>query len=145
MAAWIDPPSLTLMTTPPATPHTAPAARTAQQMYPVVMVCPLRTPASLAPVGQQQQEVHGIHERIVVEILDAARKTDKLLAAVNKHLNDSERTIILYRYGLGDHETHTLEQIARKLGKSRERVRQVEARAIDKLRRYASELEEFQQ
>ena len=79
-----------------------------------------------------------------VRILDAARKTDKLLAAINKHLNDSEKKIILYRYGLGNHDTHTLEQIARMLGKSRERVRQVEARAIDKLRRYASELEEFQ-
>jgi len=49
-------------------------------------------------------------------------------------LTDREQLILRLRYGLGGEEEHTLEQIGQYLGLSRERVRQLEARALKKLR-----------
>jgi RNA polymerase sigma factor (sigma-70 family) len=52
-------------------------------------------------------------------------------------LSDREQLILRLRYGLGGEEEHTLEQIGQSLGLSRERVRQLEARALKKLRETA--------
>ena len=45
--------------------------------------------------------------------------------------------VLRMRYGLSGEEEHTLEQIGQSLGLSRERVRQLEARALKKLREAA--------
>jgi RNA polymerase primary sigma factor len=42
--------------------------------------------------------------------------------------------MLRWRFGLDGEPEHTLEQIGQKLGLSRERVRQLEARALEKLR-----------
>ena len=52
-------------------------------------------------------------------------------------LTSREQLILRLRYGLGGEEEHTLEQIGQSLGLSRERVRQLEARALKKLRETA--------
>lgn len=52
-------------------------------------------------------------------------------------LNDRDRQIIVMRYGLDDNEPKTLGEVADALGLSRERVRQIEDRAIRTLRREA--------
>jgi RNA polymerase sigma factor (sigma-70 family) len=52
-------------------------------------------------------------------------------------LTAREQLILRLRYGLGGEEEHTLEQIGQTLGLSRERVRQLEARALKKLRETA--------
>ncbi|HIF96935.1 MAG TPA: RNA polymerase sigma factor RpoD/SigA [Myxococcales bacterium] len=49
-------------------------------------------------------------------------------------LTPREQLILRLRYGLAGEEEHTLEQIGQSLGLSRERVRQLEARALKKLR-----------
>ena len=49
-------------------------------------------------------------------------------------LNDRQRTVIERRYGLNEREVVTLEEIAREIGVTRERVRQIQAEALDKLR-----------
>jgi RNA polymerase nonessential primary-like sigma factor len=49
-------------------------------------------------------------------------------------LSDRQRRVIERRYGLSGAEVATLEQLARELGVTRERVRQIQAEALDKLR-----------
>ena len=49
-------------------------------------------------------------------------------------LNDRQRTVIERRYGLNEREVATLEELAREIGVTRERVRQIQAEALDRLR-----------
>jgi|YNPNPStandDraft_1061719.scaffolds.fasta_scaffold49841_2 RNA polymerase primary sigma factor len=55
---------------------------------------------------------------------------ETLLAA----LTDREQQILRWRFGLDDNQAHTLQEIAEKVGLSRERVRQIEKQALEKLR-----------
>ncbi|HET9508844.1 MAG TPA: sigma-70 family RNA polymerase sigma factor, partial [Gaiellaceae bacterium] len=50
-------------------------------------------------------------------------------------LTERERQVVVLRYGLADAEPKTLEEIGRRLGLTRERVRQIE---LDSLKRLAS-------
>ena len=49
-------------------------------------------------------------------------------------LTDKERIVVNHRFGLNDTRSYTLEEIGKLLGVTRERVRQIEAQALDKLR-----------
>ena len=50
------------------------------------------------------------------------------------HLGEREREVVKMRYGLVDGEPHTLEEVGRAFGVTRERVRQIEAKSLAKLR-----------
>ena len=56
------------------------------------------------------------------------------LYAILKDLNDREERVIRLRYGLDDHCPKTLEEVGKVFGVTRERIRQIEAKAIKKLR-----------
>jgi len=56
-------------------------------------------------------------------------------AAVLKILSYREEKIIRMRFGLDDGNAHTLEEVSRSFAVTRERIRQIEARALHKLRR----------
>jgi RNA polymerase nonessential primary-like sigma factor len=49
-------------------------------------------------------------------------------------LNDRQRTVIERRYGLNGRDVATLEELAGEIGVTRERVRQIQSEALDKLR-----------
>lgn len=57
------------------------------------------------------------------------------LTACFHHLNDTEKKVLALRFGLHDHEPQTLETIGHELGVTRERIRQIEAKALEKLRK----------
>ena len=54
-------------------------------------------------------------------------------------LTDRQRNVIERRYGLGGHDAVTLEAIAKDLGLTRERVRQIQMEALSKLRKYVTQ------
>jgi RNA polymerase primary sigma factor len=67
-----------------------------------------------------------------------------LLEDVNKYemvskwfatLSDSEQKILTLRFGLDDKEPQTLDTIGRSFGVTRERIRQIEAKSLEKLRK----------
>jgi RNA polymerase primary sigma factor len=61
------------------------------------------------------------------------RELKQKLAVMMKNLPTRERQILIMRFGLDDSVSRTLSEVARFLGVSRERIRQIERRAIDTL------------
>lgn len=70
---------------------------------------------------------------------------DKAIQQVLQTLNDRERKIIIYRFGLQGNRAMTLEEIGKSMQLSKERIRQLEVKALEKLRnpRRAALLKEF--
>ncbi len=66
---------------------------------------------------------------------DARKKRAEL---INRILNNQEKEIISLRFGIPDDNNMTLEQVGKNLGLTRERVRQIEKRALIKLRDHPS-------
>jgi RNA polymerase primary sigma factor len=59
--------------------------------------------------------------------------SEQILRVLNT-LTDKERTVIKMRFGIGEERDHTLEEVGRFLSITRERVRQIEAKALRKLK-----------
>jgi RNA polymerase sigma factor (sigma-70 family) len=73
------------------------------------------------------------------EYESALKRMQEAVKGMLGRLDDRERKIIVSRFGLGGVSEQTLEQLGRELGITKERVRQIESRAQDKLRKIASE------
>jgi RNA polymerase primary sigma factor len=73
------------------------------------------------------------------EYESALKRMQEAVKGMLGHLDERERKIIISRFGLGGASEQTLEQLGRELGITKERVRQIESRAQDKLRKIASE------
>ncbi len=56
--------------------------------------------------------------------------------AILNDLSEKERKILEMRHGLNDGITHTLEEVGREFGVTRERIRQIEAKAHEKIRQH---------
>ncbi|MDQ4045350.1 MAG: RNA polymerase sigma factor RpoD, partial [Chloroflexota bacterium] len=96
-------------------------------------------PISLAmPVGEEEDSSLGdfIEDQNLPAPAEAAGK--KLLREqvgdVLSTLSQRERDVLAMRYGLHDGRSRTLEEVGREFGVTRERIRQIEAKALRKLR-----------
>ena len=69
-----------------------------------------------------QEVAHSILSDQIQEILD--------------YLSDKERKILEMRHGLLDGTYHTLEEVGKEFGVTRERIRQIEAKALEKIRQH---------
>ena len=68
-----------------------------------------------------------------LEVASHEMLRDHIVEALDR-LNDRERRIVVLRYGLEDGQFRTLEEVGRDFGITRERIRQIEAKALRKLR-----------
>jgi RNA polymerase primary sigma factor len=69
----------------------------------------------------------------------AQGRIEQVVARMLGRLNDRERRVLTSRFGLAGAAEQTLEQLGREFGVTKERIRQIEARAQEKLRKYARE------
>jgi len=94
-------------------------------------------PVSLAaPVGDDSTELGELieDERQLKPGEDMAEaQRDSRVAELVAQLPYRERTILELRYGLGGGQQHTLEEVGRRFGVTRERVRQIETRTLRRL------------
>ena len=63
-------------------------------------------------------------------VSDLSNEVERALAP----LSDREKEVLRLRYGLGADREYTLEEIGKRLSVTRERVRQIESKALQKLR-----------
>ena len=98
-----------------------------------------QTPVSLeTPIGEDDQsqlgdfiEDHGVVSPAETALnIDLKDKTESVL----KTLTPREEQVIKMRFGLGDGSEHTLEEVGQRFFVTRERIRQIEAKALRKLR-----------
>lgn len=94
-----------------------------------------------APVGEDEEDsllVEFIEdEKEIPPTLSAARSLLKeRLKEILGELNPREQKILSMRFGLEDGVTHTLEEVGREFGVTRERIRQIEAKALEKIRQH---------
>ena len=89
------------------------------------------------PIGEGDDSYFGdfIEDESAISPVTAAAQEmlrDKIMAVLDT-LSFREREIIKLRYGIGDGYTYTLEEVGRIFKVTRERVRQIEAKAVRKL------------
>ncbi len=91
-----------------------------------------------APVGTEEDSKLGdfIQDEDSVSPREFANKVmiQENIREMLKYLLPREREIIQMRFGLNDGVGHTLEEVGKKFGVTRERIRQIEAKVLNKLR-----------
>lgn len=99
-------------------------------------------PVSLeAPVGEEEDSFLGdfIPDEDAPAPIDTAMKAvfkDELNKALDL-LPEREREVLKFRYGVGFDRSHTLEEVGRQFKVTRERIRQIEAKALRHLRKHS--------
>ncbi len=96
-------------------------------------------PVSLeTPVGEDEDSALGdfIEDQSVLSPADAAARSilRELLDEMLSQLPPREMRILKMRFGLQDGRYHTLEEVGRRFGLTRERIRQLEVQALNRLR-----------
>jgi RNA polymerase primary sigma factor len=111
--------------------------RAAQKVRKIMRIS--QEPMSLEmPIGQEDSSLLGdfIEDDKVLGPVDAASRQllkEQIRSALGV-LSEREREVLEMRFGLSDGQDHTLEEVGRHLGVTRERIRQIEAKALRKLR-----------
>ena len=111
--------------------------RAAQKVRKIMRIS--QEPMSLdMPIGQEDSSQLGdfIEDETMPGPVDAASKQllkEQIRNALGV-LSDREREVLQMRFGLIDGQDHTLEEVGKHFGVTRERIRQIEAKALRKLR-----------
>ncbi len=98
-----------------------------------------KEPISLeTPIGEEEDSHLGdfIEDKKVASPLESAIRKN-LHNQVRKVLNtltEREEKVLRWRFGIGEHTDHTLEEVGQEFDVTRERIRQIEAKALRKLR-----------
>lgn len=74
-------------------------------------------------------------DRVSPEDSAATQLLKEQIAAILQTLTDREQKIIKMRFGIGGGKSHTLEEVGAEFSVTRERIRQIEAKALTKLRK----------
>ena len=96
-------------------------------------------PVSLeTPIGEEEDSHLGdfIQDDHIATPVQAATNTllrEKLIEVMDS-LSDREKKVLIMRYGLDDGKERTLEEVGKEFHVTRERIRQIEAKALRKLR-----------
>ncbi len=111
--------------------------RAAQKVRKIMRIS--QEPMSLEmPIGQEDSSLLGdfIEDDKVLGPVDAASRQllkEQIRSALGV-LSEREREVLELRFGLQDGQDHTLEEVGKHFGVTRERIRQIEAKALRKLR-----------
>jgi RNA polymerase primary sigma factor len=110
---------------------------TAEKVREIMQIA--QDPVSLeTPIGEEEDSHLGdlIEDREAIAPAEAA--SDALLQQTTRaalaSLSERERSVLQLRYGLDDGQQRTLEEVGQQFGVTRERIRQIEAKALRKLR-----------
>ncbi len=98
-----------------------------------------REPISLeAPIGDSEEGFLGdlVEDTSAIAPADAAARAllNEAVEEALGELTDRERRVVRLRFGLDDGQAHTLEEVGREFGVTRERIRQIESKTLAKLR-----------
>lgn len=95
------------------------------------------------PMGENNDYslIDTIEDNSAVNPLELAEQLNRyhVVATLIDNLNDNEKEILALRFGLDDREPQTLDTIGRQFGVTRERIRQIEAKTLEKLRAILAE------
>lgn len=122
----------------PTTEEVALALRMSPRRVEEVMRVALEPVSLETPVGEKDNSTIGDFVEAEntprpTDVTDAMIRREQIEAILSK-LTDREAEVVRMRYGLIDGYARTLEEVGQELGVTRERVRQIELRAIKKLR-----------
>jgi RNA polymerase primary sigma factor len=121
------------------------------------------TPAKVREIQKIGQEPASLHQQVgdegdsqlgdFIEDKDSASPVDEVAGIVRREeivavlglLTHRERSVLMLRFGLDDGHPLTLEEVGQRFGVTRERIRQIEAKTLAKLKAYreAQRLQDF--